>query len=203
MDVERARILVVCTGNICRSPYIEHLLRQALDEAWGPGAIEVTSAGTRAEPGVPVSEPIEVRLGAEGLTAAASSSHRLGAADVSAADLVITATKAHRGEVVRLHPVALRKAFTFRELGLLAAEMPEGDLPTTDHPGQWVRDVTGTLAGLRGHAPTDELDIVDPYRRDQAVYDAMFDQVAEALPWVRWALTGGPAPTGRGPVVSR
>jgi protein-tyrosine phosphatase len=196
VDVERARILVVCTGNICRSPYIEHVLRHALDEAWGPGAIEVTSAGTRAQPGDAVSEPIEVRLRAGGLTAAAFASHRLGPADVRPADLVLTATKAHRGEVVRLHPGALRKAFTFRELGLLAAELPESDLPTTDHPGQWVRDVTGTLAGLRGHAPSDELDIVDPYRRDQPVYDAMFGQVAEAMPWVRWALTGGPAPTG-------
>lgn len=203
VDVERAQVLVVCTGNICRSPYVEHLLRRALDAAWGAGEVKVTSAGTRAEPGVPVSDPIEVRLRADGLTAAASTSHRLGAVDVRAADLVLTATKAHRGEVVRMHPGALRKAFTFRELGLLAVEMPETDLPTTDHPGQWVRDVTATLAGLRGHAPTDELDIVDPYRRGQAVYDTMFGQVAEALPWVCWALTGGPVPTGHGAAATR
>ncbi len=197
MDVERARILLVCTGNICRSPYIEHLLRHDLDEAWGAGAVEVASAGTRAEPGLPVSEPIKVRLGAWGISTAGFASRRLSTADVQSADLVLTATKAHRGEVVRLHPGALRRAFTVRELGLLAAEVPEADLPITDHPGQWVRDVTGTLAGLRGHVPTDALDIVDPYRREQAVYEAMFGQVAEALPWLRWALTGGPAPTAR------
>ena len=37
-------ILVVCTGNVCRSPYIERRLRHELA---GTG-IEVTSAGTRA-----------------------------------------------------------------------------------------------------------------------------------------------------------
>ena len=43
------RILIVCTGNICRSPLAEQLLRQNLTAA-GIDAV-VTSAGTRAMTG--------------------------------------------------------------------------------------------------------------------------------------------------------
>ena len=42
--VSAGSVLVVCTGNVCRSPYIERRLRHELA---GTG-IEVTSAGTRA-----------------------------------------------------------------------------------------------------------------------------------------------------------
>lgn len=45
--VERAtprRILVLCHGNICRSPYAEHALRRRLQESIGPGIL-VASAG--------------------------------------------------------------------------------------------------------------------------------------------------------------
>ena len=41
-----ARVLVVCTGNVCRSPIAEGLLRAAFAERLGDGAPEVSSAGT-------------------------------------------------------------------------------------------------------------------------------------------------------------
>src|SRR3989442_3835410 len=48
-------ILLVCTGNICRSPLAAALLERALNER-GLDAIEVSSAGTGAWDGAPVSE---------------------------------------------------------------------------------------------------------------------------------------------------
>ncbi|HSP60467.1 MAG TPA: low molecular weight phosphatase family protein, partial [Ornithinimicrobium sp.] len=42
------RILVVCTGNVCRSPLVERLLQDGLDERWGTGRFVVRSAGTGA-----------------------------------------------------------------------------------------------------------------------------------------------------------
>src|SRR2546427_9733566 len=49
------RILLVCTGNICRSPLAAALLERALVER-GIEGIAVASAGTGAWDGAPVSE---------------------------------------------------------------------------------------------------------------------------------------------------
>ena len=63
------RVTMVCTGNICRSPYAAVLLRQGL--AWArPGAFEVTSAGTHALVGRPMDEGSVERLAAKGLAVA-------------------------------------------------------------------------------------------------------------------------------------
>ena len=50
-----SRIVFVCTGNTCRSPLAEALMRRALD-ARGHGEIEVSSAGIGAWDGAPASE---------------------------------------------------------------------------------------------------------------------------------------------------
>jgi protein-tyrosine-phosphatase len=49
------RVLCVCTGNICRSPLAEALLRREL-KARGVDGFEVRSAGTGAWEGTPASE---------------------------------------------------------------------------------------------------------------------------------------------------
>lgn len=49
-------IIVVCYGNICRSPMGEVLLQRALDARLGPGAVLVTSAGIGADDGRPPSQ---------------------------------------------------------------------------------------------------------------------------------------------------
>lgn len=49
------RILMVCTGNICRSPLAESLMRSELERLGVDGAV-VSSAGTGAWEGAPASE---------------------------------------------------------------------------------------------------------------------------------------------------
>lgn len=49
-------IVVVCYGNICRSPMGEALLQRALDERFGEGRFLVTSAGIGADNGNPPSQ---------------------------------------------------------------------------------------------------------------------------------------------------
>ena len=54
-------ILVVCTGNICRSPMAEGILR-ALAEAEGLDRVVVESAGTHAPEGSPASSHLSLSL---------------------------------------------------------------------------------------------------------------------------------------------
>ena len=54
---EPGHILIVCTGNICRSPMAEGLLRHALAGQPEPlKSLKVVSAGVATRPGEPVSE---------------------------------------------------------------------------------------------------------------------------------------------------
>src|SRR5215204_3965961 len=55
-------ILAVCTGNVCRSPAVERLLATKL----GP-TITVSSAGTHALVGHPISEPMAMLLRNRGI----------------------------------------------------------------------------------------------------------------------------------------
>jgi protein-tyrosine-phosphatase len=45
------RVLMVCLGNLCRSPTAEAVLRKKVHEAGLDGRIEVDSAGTRRSAG--------------------------------------------------------------------------------------------------------------------------------------------------------
>ncbi len=75
-------ILVVCYGNICRSPYLEAVLRRELPE------IAISSAGFSA-PGRPV-PPHSLRLAsARGIDLSSFRSRPIGRANVAATDLVI------------------------------------------------------------------------------------------------------------------
>jgi len=60
-------VVVVCYGNICRSPMGEVLLQRALDERLGEGAILVTSAGIGADDGRPPSQGTIKAMAARGI----------------------------------------------------------------------------------------------------------------------------------------
>ncbi|HEX9774317.1 MAG TPA: hypothetical protein VGB83_01880 [Actinomycetota bacterium] len=60
-------IIVVCFGNICRSPMGEVLLQRALDERFERGTFLVTSAGIGADDGRPPSRGTVEALAARGV----------------------------------------------------------------------------------------------------------------------------------------
>ncbi len=190
----KARILVVCTGNICRSPYIERLLDDAMTRAWGGEAIEVRSAGMRGLQDYQMEPHAHARLEQLGLSAPDFRSRYIEEHHVDAGDLVLTATTEHRKAVVRLRPPALARTLTFREFGMLAATLGADELPQTDDARTWVREVTASLRRRRGQQPIGDLDIADPYTLGDRAYDDMASQVGEVLPWVTWALTGRDRP---------
>lgn len=193
---DMARILIVCTGNICRSPFIERVLQHELSER-GSGAepgITVRSAGTRALVGSAMDAQAAAQLEAYGVNPDGFRARDLTAALIEESDLVLTATRAHRGKVALMSPKALRRVFTFCDFADLVAGIEGLRAPGTHpDPRAWVRQVTDKAAASRGLRPplAPELaDIVDPYRRKDEVFDAMSRQIVESVPAVVRALTG-------------
>ena len=193
---EDARILVVCTGNICRSPFIERLLQRRLDEH-RPGsdhAIQVRSAGTSAMTGWSMDERAAAQLVAYGGDPAGFTARDLTPELIAESDLVLTATRAHRGKVATMYPKALRQVFTFCDFADLVAGI-DGLSARVTHvdPRVWVRQVTEKAAASRGLKPPLEpaqADIVDPFGSDDEVFATMAQQVVASMPAVVRALAG-------------
>ena len=95
------RILLVCTGNICRSPLAAALLQRALAQR-GIDGLEVASAGTGAWDGAPVSEGAYLVGLERGLDLSAHRARLLTRELVEEADLVLTMARHHRARVDEL-----------------------------------------------------------------------------------------------------
>lgn len=199
-----ARILVVCTGNICRSPIIERYLARHLDERWnGHGRMLVSSAGTSALVGSPMDDRAAQMARSIGLDTAGFTARALTVEAIAAADLVLTATRQHRGTVVSTYPKALRSCFAVRDFAAALADLPGDHAPIAgddvdeadsgaDARGR-VRRVVAAAASRRGFSPPlvpADADIVDPYRRPDEVYTVMFGQIVDAMPAIVAALAG-------------
>jgi protein-tyrosine phosphatase len=192
MSSNPARVLTVCTGNICRSPFLERALQAELDRSWGTGAVEVSSGGTGALPGHAMEDQARVLLESKGYAADGFLARDLTPALVAEADIVLTATRAHRGKVAMLHPKALRYVFAFREFADLVSGLDDAlvHIPSDSAQEHIVR-VVALAAGQRGlRAPLGDsaADIVDPYRRPAQVFEDMTDQIMGSLPAVARAL---------------
>jgi protein-tyrosine phosphatase len=200
-----ARILIVCTGNVCRSPFIERLLQHQLDERLrlqqlderrpgSGGGVLVRSAGTGALTGSAMDEQAAAQLVAHGGDPAGFTARDLTRDLIAESDLVLTATRAHRAEVAVMYPQALRRVFTFRDFADLVAGAggPTTGVMQAD-PRAWVRQVTEEAAASRGLNPPlgpAQADIVDPFRRGEKVFATMARQVVDSMSAVVRALAG-------------
>src|SRR3954453_20785660 len=95
-------VLLVCSGNICRSRMAEVVFRARV-----PGsAVEFGSAGTIAKPGVPMTEEAVATARSLGGEPDGNVSRRLSRDLVVEAGLVLTASREHRAGVVEVYPRA-------------------------------------------------------------------------------------------------
>lgn len=183
--VETFSIVTVCTGNICRSPLAESLMRARLQARLGKSAqmIHISSAGTGALVGHPMDEDAAAALAGFGCGADQHRGRALDQAVVAGADLVLTATRDHRAATVRLLPRATRKTFTLREFSRLAAAVPPEALPLNEHAGLRLRAAVAAAAALRGMLPPDPGgdDIEDPYRRSRELHVGVAARIGAAL----------------------
>src|ERR1044071_3007814 len=105
-------ILFVCTGNVCRSPMAEGILRHALQDR---GSYRVMSAGLGAIDGQPPS-PYAVQAVRElGINISGQRSRMLTPDLVQQADFILGMTHSHIDTVGMLYPHAIEKTFLLRE----------------------------------------------------------------------------------------
>lgn len=189
---EPFEVLMVCTGNICRSPAAERLLRSALASAED---LVVRSAGTGALKDAGIDSVVSGLLEADGVSAVGHHSHWLTEADVRRADLVLGMESEHRSRAVSLFPPAVRRSFTMNGFAALAAAVPPDVLAASAAS----QTVTGRLRALIELAPqyrqlgiTEDID--DPYRADAATYARVYDEIVQAVQAVAAAVNPKPVP---------
>lgn len=195
-------VLMVCTGNLHRSPMAERLLAARLAAAGVPrGTVRVASAGTAALVGRPMDAETAAVLTALGGDPAGARSERLSPPLLSQADLVLGAAREHRDAAVRLAPVrALRRAFTLGEFAaLLSAEDARGHRDPVLRGQALVRGA----AARRGTAEVapGQYDVPDPVGRAPGEMWQCGLRVAAAVEIVAAALSGVSRAAGRAAAV--
>jgi protein-tyrosine phosphatase len=152
------RLLYVCTGNICRSPFAQFHTRFLLGARLGPWAhsFAVHSAGVSAVRGHGMHSDTRALLTTrrDHPDVAAFAARQLPDRDVLLADLVLTMTREHRSTVLGDVPRALPTTFTLREFArLLRAADPAalGALPRP--PVERARALVALARATRGTVP--------------------------------------------------
>jgi glycine hydroxymethyltransferase len=118
-------ILFVCTGNVCRSPMAEGLLRRAMA---GRNGFRVLSAGVGAQEGQPPSAHAVGVMRELGIDVASTRSRMLTPELVDDAAYIFGMTRGHVDSITMLYPQAAEKTFLVREFDE-TLEPYEKDIP--------------------------------------------------------------------------
>jgi protein-tyrosine-phosphatase len=176
------RILFVCTGNTCRSPLAEGMLRHMLQREQIDA--EVRSAGVSAVSGSPISSHSSAILKEAGIQDNLTS-RALDQTDIEWADLILTMTMGHKATVIHRHPYAVEKIFTLKEFVeddpdmLAAAEVREKlavDLQMKQALSQPITDEERTRMARLNRSISD-YDISDPFGGSLNTYRITADEI--------------------------
>lgn len=106
-------ILVVCKGNICRSPLAEAYLKHQVGKYGLPTVVE--SAGLETSFGKPAHPLAQVVGTQEGLLLGKHTTQPLHKEQVERADIILVMEWEQRNRVIKLYPQATQKVFLLRQ----------------------------------------------------------------------------------------
>jgi protein-tyrosine phosphatase len=151
----RIRVLMVCMGNICRSPTAEAVLRHKLLEAGLSEVVEVESAGTHAfHIGSPPDERSQKHARRRGYDLSPLRARRVDGQDFTRFDLLL--------------------AMDFDNLAILEGECPAGDVAIRSK----LKRLTEFLPARSVHVGAQT--VPDPYYGGPAGFDVVLDLVEAA-----------------------
>lgn len=178
-------VLLVCTGNVRRSPIAETFLRHRLAELGSD--VVLHSAGLRPG-GERLDNAVLKVLRRRGFRLRAYRSTALTPQLLSDADLVLGMASEHVQEIVRMAPERWPRVFTLKEL-IRRSDAIGGRRPEETFDGWLARVHTGrTMSDLKDFSPRD--DISDPVGRSLADYEDMADKIEAVTKRLADLLTG-------------
>jgi protein-tyrosine phosphatase len=165
-------ILVICTGNICRSPIAEGLLRDALHRRFGERAPGVSSAGTSGLTGSGAM-PESIQAAAElGVDIGGHVARRLTTVMADEPDLLLCMATEHRDQLADGSDRDDR-VFTLKELVRLLETLPV-PAPGAGPESMRERIAAANLARRQGAVPTSrDDDVADPLGQPLEAYRAI------------------------------
>lgn len=180
------QVLFVCTGNTCRSPMAEAMLRRLVEEQGLP--IDIKSAGVSTSTGIPTSEKSKQALLAKGISFTGKSepvTERL----LEWAHYIFTMTESHKQSILLNHPQFMDKVYTLKQFAWLSEENEAllkqldqyiAELQTQYQLGQPLDEALRQKAILL-ESQLPDFDIVDPYGGSQDDYDAAAHEIEQAV----------------------
>lgn len=182
------RLLTVCTGNICRSPFSERMLQKELD-LLHPNLFSVSSAGTGAMVGDPMESESAGLLTDFGGSAEGFISRQISPAILADIDLVLTLTVEHRDAVIRMNPRMLKRTYTLVEFARILRTIRQdgSDQIIKGNAPEQVRrrwEELSTVAAVfrsRSKPSTAGDDVIDPYLASPEVHLQMVYEIMPAI----------------------
>lgn len=176
-------LLVICTGNVCRSPMGEAFLKYQANIRGVGGDYYIHSAGTGVFGptvngvfhGYPASERAQYVMERRGLTLEGHRSKRVVPELLESADLVIAMAREHLRDSLHLHPDVADRAFLIKELDELIAK---GPLPESF-------DLAVAELHSRRNSPWDavalgwDADVDDPIGGDLALFEMCASEIEQ------------------------